>query len=102
MALSHVDRTGHLAAAWKYLIKSETMGRSYALYATNVACLALLGIVGSFGSPGCRDIYQSIGPMASLQPVSMAVPCLSCMITALRVKVNAQSASHRVPTPIKV
>ena len=40
--------------------------------------------------------------MDSLQPVSTAVPCLSLTMTALLVKVTAQSASHSVPTPIKV
>ena len=40
--------------------------------------------------------------MASRQPVRTAVPCFSHMMTDSRVKVTAQSASHRGPTPIKV
>ena len=40
--------------------------------------------------------------MASRQPVSTGVPCLSCTMTDLRVKANAKSASHSKPTPIKV
>ena len=28
MAFSHVDRTGYLSAAWRYLIKAATPGRS--------------------------------------------------------------------------
>ena len=56
MALSHVDRTGNPAAEWKYLTKAATLGSYYALYAANVACLALLGILGRYDSPGCRDI----------------------------------------------
>ena len=102
MALSHVDRTGHLAAAWKYLIKSETLGRSYALYAANAACLESLGILGRFDSPGCRDIHQSLVSVALRQPVSTAVPYLLGTMTSLRVKVTAQLESHRGPTPIKV
>ena len=72
------------------------------MYLANAACLASLGILGRFDSPGCRDILQSRGPVESRQPVSTAAPCFSLTITALRVKVNAQSASHRVPNPIKV
>ena len=102
MALSHVDRTGYPAATWKYPINAATLGRSYALYAANVACLALLVIMGRFDFPGCMAIFQSLGHVASRQPVSMAVPCLSRTMTASRVKVTAQSASHRVPTPIKL
>ena len=60
MALRHVDCTGYPAAAWKYLVKSATLGRSYALYAANVFCLALLDIVGSFDSPDCRAIHHNI------------------------------------------
>ena len=102
MDLSHVDHTGYPAATGKYLIKSATMGRSYALYVANVSCLASLGIMGRFDYPGCRDIRQRLGPVASRQPVSMAVPCLSCMMADSRMEVTAQSASHRDPTPIKV
>ena len=40
--------------------------------------------------------------MDSRQPVSTAVPCLSTTITVFYVKVNAQLASRRGPTPIKV
>ena len=40
--------------------------------------------------------------MASLQPVSTAVTCLSRTMTASRVKVNVQSASHSGPTNTKV
>ena len=40
--------------------------------------------------------------MESHQPVSTYVTCLFLIMTALRVKVTAQSASHRGPTPIKV
>ena len=50
MSLIHVDRTGYAAAAWDYLIQSVSLGRSYALYSANVACLELLGIVGRFDS----------------------------------------------------
>ena len=94
MDLSHVDRNGYPASAWKYLIKSATLGRSYALYAANVAWLALLGIVDRFDYPGSRDICQSLGPVASIQPVSTAMPCLLRTMTASCVKVTAQSASH--------
>ena len=102
MSLSHVDRTGYPAATWKYLIRDSTLGRSYALYAANVACLELLVIVGRFDSPGWRAIRQSLGPVASRQPVSTAVPFLLITITASRLKVTTQSASHRGPTPIIV
>ena len=102
MALSHVDRTGYPAAAWKYLIKAVTLGRPYALSSANIACLALLGVVGRFDSPGCRDICHILGPVASRQPVITDVPCLLRMVTASRVKVTAQSESHRGPTPIEV
>ena len=102
MALIHVDRTGNPDVAWKYLIKSKKLGRSYALYATNVVCLASLGILGRFDSSGCRDIFQSRGAVDSRQPVSTAVPFLPCRMTASRVKVTSQSASYRGPTPIKV
>ena len=40
--------------------------------------------------------------MALLEPVRTGLPCLSCTITALRIKVTVQSASHSEPTPIKV
>ena len=39
--------------------------------------------------------------MASRQPVSTGVPCLSRTMTASRVNVTVQSASHSRPTPIK-
>ena len=74
MALSHGDRTGNPAAAWKYLIKAATLGRSYALYAVSIACLALLGIIGRFDSPDYRAIFQSRSPVDSCQLVSTAVP----------------------------
>ena len=102
MDLSPVDRTGYPTAAWKYLVKSVTLGRSYALYAANVACLELLGIVGRFDSPSCRAISQSLDPMASRLTVSTAVPFLLCMMTASLTKVTVQSASHRGPKHIKL
>ena len=40
--------------------------------------------------------------MASRQPMRTAVPCLLCTMTASRVKINAQSESHKPPNPIKV
>ena len=40
--------------------------------------------------------------MASCQPVSTAVPCLSCTMTALRVMVTVQSASHSGPKSTKI
>ena len=40
--------------------------------------------------------------MASCQPVSTGVPCLSCTMTASCVKVTVHSASHSGPTHIKV
>ena len=94
--LSHVDLTGYPVTEWKYMINAATLGRSYALYAANVAFLVLLGILGRFDSPGCNDIRQSLGFVASRQPVIISVPCFSCMMTATRVKVTAQSASHLV------
>ena len=102
MALSHVEQTGYPASGWKYLIKAMTLVSSYELYVANVACLASLGILGRFDSPVCRVIKQSPGPVASRQPVSAAVPCLSCTMTASRVKVTVQLVSHMVPTPIIV
>ena len=102
MDLVHLDRTGYPAAAWKYLIKTVMLGRSYALYAANVACLESLGILGSFDSPGFRDVHQRRGPVASRQPVNTDMPFLSRTMTAARVKVTAQSASHRGPTHIMV
>ena len=102
MALSHVDRTRIPAAVWNYLIKATTLGKSYALYAANVACLSSLGIIGRFDSPGFMYICQSQVPVDSRQPVSMDVPGLLRTVTSLHVKVAAHSVSHRVPTPIKV
>ena len=78
------------------------LGRSYALYFANVACLTLLGILGRFDSPGCKDMQHSLGPVDSLQPVSADVPGLLRTMTALRVKVTVQLTLHRGPTPIKV
>ena len=92
MALSHVDWIGYPTAVWKYLIKSATLGRSYALYAANVSCFASLVMLGRFESPGCRAIFQSWGPLLSCQPVSTDVPCLLRTMTESRVKVTAQSA----------
>ena len=40
--------------------------------------------------------------MASRQPVRTALPCLSRMMTASRVKVTVQLASHSGPTHTKV
>ena len=40
--------------------------------------------------------------MASRQPISTGVPCLSCTMTALCMNVTVQSASCRGPTPIKI
>ena len=102
MALRHVERTGNPAVAWKYLTKSAMLGRSYELHDDNVSCSASLGILGRSDSPGCRAIRQSRGSVDSRQPVSTAVPCLSLTMTTLHTKATAQSASHRVPTPIKV
>ena len=102
MTLSHVDRTGNPAAEWKYLTKTATLGRSYALYAANVACLASLGILDRSDSPGCSAIFQSQGPVDSLQPVITDVTCLSRTMNASRVKVTAQLSSHRGPTPIEM
>ena len=102
MTLSHVDRTGNPSAEWKYLTKTATLGRSYALYAANVACLASLGILDRSDSPGCSAIFQSQGPVDSLQPVITDVTCLSRTMNASRVKVTAQLSSHRGPTPIEM
>ena len=95
-------RTVNPATAWKYLTKAANMGRSYALYAASVACLVLLVILGRSESPRCREIFQSRGPVDSRQPVGTAVPSFSITVTALRVKVTVQSASHRGLTHIKV
>ena len=102
MALRHVDQTGNPAAVWKYPTKAATLVRSYALYAANVACLELLGIMGRSESPGCREIIQSQVPVDSRKPLITAVPCLSFTMTALKVKVTAHWASHRGSSPIKV
>ena len=102
MALIHVDCTGDPSAARKYLTKAATLCRSYALYAANVSCLALLLILGRSESPGCRAILQSQGLVDSCQPVSMVLTCLSRTMIASRVKVTAQLESHKCPTPIKV
>ena len=67
-----------------------------------MARFASLGILGRFDSPTCRAILQSLDPVASRQPVSTGVPCLSRTMMASRVKVTVQSESHRGPTPIKV
>ena len=48
MTLIHVFLTWNPSAAWKYLTKAATLGRSYALYVANVACLASLGILGRY------------------------------------------------------
>ena len=93
MALNHVDRTGYPAAACNDLIKSATLGRSYALYAANVSPLESLGILVSFDSPGYTDILQSLGPVTSHQLVSTDVPCLLHTMTALCVRVTAQLVS---------
>ena len=102
MALSHVDQTGNPAAVWKYLIKSATLCRSYALYAANVAYLELLVIMVRFDSPGCRSIRHIRGPVDARQPVSNDVPFLWRTMAASRVKVTVQWESHKVPTCIKV
>ena len=102
MALSHVDRAGYPAAIWKYLISATMLGRPWALYAANAACLVSLGILGRFSSPGVRDILQSLGPVASHQLLSTAVPCLFYKMTASRVQVDARSVSHSGTSPIKV
>ena len=62
----------------------------------------MLGILGRSESPGCRAIIQSLEPLASHQPVSTSVPCLSHTMTDSRVKVTVHSASHSGPTPTKV
>ena len=102
MDLNYIDRNGNPADTWNYVIKAAYLGRSYALYAANVACLALLVIVDRFDYPVCRDISQSLVPVASHQLVSTAVPCLLRKMTASHVKVTALSASQREPTPIEV
>ena len=102
MAFSHVDRTGYSAVVWNYLIRASTLGRSYAIYTVNATCLASLGILSRFYSPGMRDIHQSLGHVASHQPVSIDVPCLTRTISASRMKLIAQLASHSGPTHIKI
>ena len=89
MDLSHVDWTEYPVAAWEYLIKSATLGRSYALYAANVACLELLGIMYRFEYPGCGAMRQILGPVDSREPVSTDLPCLLRTMTASHVKVTA-------------
>ena len=61
-----------------------------------------LCILGRFYSPGFRDIFHSLEPEASHQPVSNGVPCWSHMMMALNVKVTVQLASNSAPTPITV
>ena len=62
----------------------------------------MLGILGRFYSPGCREILQRRGPEFSRHPVSTGVPRESLTITAACVNVTVQSASQSGPTPIKV
>ena len=102
MALSHVDQTGYPVALWMYVIKAATLGRSQELYAANESCLALLGIMGRFESPGCKAIYHILEPVTSRQPVNTYVPCLLRTLSASHVKVTAQLASRRGTTSIKV
>ena len=59
-------------------------------------------MLGRFDSPGWRAILQRRGPDLSRQPVSTGLPDVSLTITAARVNVTVQSASHSGPTHIKV
>ena len=59
-------------------------------------------MLGRVDLPGWRAIIQRRGPDCSRQPISTGLPCASLTITATRVNVTVQSASHSRPTPIKV
>ena len=59
-------------------------------------------MLGRIFSSGWRAILQRRGPDCSRQPVRTGLPCESLTITAARVNVTVQSASHSGPTPIKV
>ena len=72
------------------------------MYASNVFLCAVCGTFGRFDLPGCRTILQRRGPECSYHPVSTGLLCASLTITAARVNVTVQSASHIRPTPIKV
>ena len=62
----------------------------------------MCGIFGRLDSPGCRAILQRRGPDCSRHPVSTGMPRASLAITAARVNVTVQFASHIGPTPIRV
>ena len=59
-------------------------------------------MLGRVVSSGWKAILQRSGPDCSRQPVRTGLPCESLNITAARVNVTVQSASHSRPTHIKV
>ena len=59
-------------------------------------------MLGRFDLLGWRAILHRHGPYFSLRPVSTGLTCASLNITAARVNVTVQSASHSEPTIIKV
>ena len=62
----------------------------------------LCGIFGRFYLLGCRVILHRHVPDCSRHPVSTWIPRAYLTITAARVNVTVQSASHSGPTPINV
>ena len=60
------------------------------------------GMLGRSDFPGWRSCLQRRGPDCSRQPVSTGIPFASLTITAARVNLTVQFASHSGPTPIKV
>ena len=102
MASIHVDLTGNPAAAWKYLTKSLTLGRSYALYATRETRDASWGTSGMSALSGSSAMRHIYGACYSLHPVRMDLLVASRTTTASLLKVTVQPASQMGPTPIRV
>ena len=76
--------------------------KAYSAYALSVVLFVSWGMLDSFDLSGWRAILQRRGPDCSCQPISTRLPCESRTITAARVNVTVQSASHSGPSPIKV
>ena len=72
------------------------------LYVSSVVLFASWGMLGRFDSLSWRVILQRRGTDCSRQPVSTGLPCASLTITAARVNVTVQFASHSRPTPTQL
>ena len=101
IGFSHVDLTGYPVASWKYLTKAAIEGRSYALYAPSMVCLALLRLWKSYSFSN-KEMFHDLVPLLSLQHVMNSSHFLSKTGDIIFVNITLQSASQNSPIPSRL